>query len=150
MRERYPMLHFFSIILQRIDAKSAAALSMTCVFALQIINIQTNQCSSFSLFSCSPETFSRAFLFGDDKEVSFRLNCVVVMEILLQKQPGIHMIWLNSAAESLKLCYYYCGATSVYRGSLDVCISRRIIMTSCVFKPHLLALRSFKAVWFSF
>lgn len=75
-------------------------------------------------------------------------GCTVLLQCKYCYRNSQTFIWSGWTQQSLKRCHYYCGATSVYRGSLDACISRRLIMTSCVFKPHLLALVSFKAVWF--
>lgn len=80
--------------MRRINGECAAALRMTCVCLRYRSSISKLINALLSPYS---HVHWRRLLFGDDAEVSFRLHCVVVMQILLQKQPDIHMIWMNSA-----------------------------------------------------
>lgn len=128
--------------MRRINGESSAALRMTCVCLRYRSSISKLINALLSPYS---HVHWRRLLFGDDAEASFRLHCVVAMQILLQKQPDIHMIWMNSAVIKALSLLLRCNIC-LPRFFRCVCISRRLIMTSCVFKPHLLALVSFKAV----
>lgn len=64
-------------------------------------------------------------------------GCTVLLQCKYCYRNSQTFIWSGWTQQSLKRCHYYCGATSVYRGSLDVCVSAEGSLWPVVFSSHI-------------